>query len=183
MQISGCFDDGEALLRRRAWSSGLEGVMAKRAQSRYAEGKRTRDWLKIKTHGAQEFVDLRLDEGPGPRARTLRLARPRHVSRRRAALGRQLRHRLHRARRSTSCSRSSSRCARTTSPFAAVPKMPKIRKGDVVWVEPKLVCEVEFAEWTHDGHLRAPSFQGLRDDKAPRAKCIASAGGQARRAA
>jgi bifunctional non-homologous end joining protein LigD len=50
-------------------------------------------------------------------------------------------------------------------PFAAVPKMPKVRKGDVVWVEPRLVCEVEFAEWTHDGHLRAPSFQGLRDDK------------------
>ena len=44
--------------------------------------------------------------------------------------------------------------------------MPKIRKGDVVWVEPKLVCEVEFAEWTHDGHLRAPSYQGLREDKA-----------------
>ena len=44
--------------------------------------------------------------------------------------------------------------------------MPKVRKGDVVWVEPRLVAEVEFAEWTHDGHLRAPSFQGLRDDKA-----------------
>ena len=42
-----------------------------------------------------------------------------------------------------------------------------MRKGDVVWVEPKLVCEVEFVEWTHDGHLRAPSYQGLREDKAP----------------
>jgi bifunctional non-homologous end joining protein LigD len=40
-----------------------------------------------------------------------------------------------------------------------------VRKGDVTWVEPKLVCEVEFAEWTHDGHLRAPSYQGLREDK------------------
>ena len=49
----------------------------------------------------------------------------------------------------------------------AVPKMPKVRKGDVVWVEPKLVAEVEFVEWTHDGHLRAPSYQGLREDKAP----------------
>jgi bifunctional non-homologous end joining protein LigD len=37
----------------------------------------------------------------------------------------------------------------------------------VVWVEPKLVAEVEFVEWTHDGHLRAPSYQGLREDKAP----------------
>ena len=54
---------------------------------------------------------------------------------------------------------------RETSPFAVVPKMPKVRQADVTWVEPELVCEVEFAEWTHDGHLRAPSFQGLRDDK------------------
>jgi bifunctional non-homologous end joining protein LigD len=46
--------------------------------------------------------------------------------------------------------------------------MAKVRKGDVVWAKPVLVCEVEFAEWTHDGHLRAPSFQGLRDDKPAR---------------
>jgi bifunctional non-homologous end joining protein LigD len=40
-----------------------------------------------------------------------------------------------------------------------------VRKEDVIWVEPKLVVEVEFAEWTHDGRLRAPSYQGLREDK------------------
>ena len=40
-----------------------------------------------------------------------------------------------------------------------------MRKGDVVWVEPELVAEIEFAEWTHDGRLRAPSYQGLREDK------------------
>src|SRR5437868_6604388 len=45
--------------------------------------------------------------------------------------------------------------------------MPKIRKGDVVWVEPELVAEVEFAQWTHDGHLRATVYQGLREDKEP----------------
>jgi len=54
---------------------------------------------------------------------------------------------------------------RKDPPFHEVPKMPKVRKGDVVWVEPKLVAEVEFAQWTHDGHLRAPSYQGLREDK------------------
>jgi bifunctional non-homologous end joining protein LigD len=54
---------------------------------------------------------------------------------------------------------------RKKPPFGTVPKMPRIRKGDVVWVEPKLVAEVEFSEWTHDGHLRAPSYQGLREDK------------------
>jgi bifunctional non-homologous end joining protein LigD len=45
--------------------------------------------------------------------------------------------------------------------------MPKVRKDAIVWVEPKLVVEVEFAEFTHDGRLRAPSYQGLRDDKEP----------------
>ena len=55
---------------------------------------------------------------------------------------------------------------RDTPPFEDVPKMPRVRKGDVVWVEPKLVAEVEFVEWTHDGRLRAPSYQGLREDKA-----------------
>mgnify|MGYP002145465615 CR=1 FL=1 len=54
---------------------------------------------------------------------------------------------------------------RATSPFPEVPKMPKVRRSDIVWVRPELVAEVEFVEWTHDGHLRAPSFQGLRDDK------------------
>ena len=43
--------------------------------------------------------------------------------------------------------------------------MPRVRKGDVVWVEPELVAEVEFVEWTHDGRLRAPFYQGLREDK------------------
>jgi bifunctional non-homologous end joining protein LigD len=43
--------------------------------------------------------------------------------------------------------------------------MPRVRRGDVVWVEPKLVAEVEFSEWTHDGHVRQPSYKGLRDDK------------------
>ena len=43
--------------------------------------------------------------------------------------------------------------------------MPKVRRGDVTWVEPKLVAEIEFAEWTRDGRLRAPVYVGLRDDK------------------
>jgi bifunctional non-homologous end joining protein LigD len=56
---------------------------------------------------------------------------------------------------------------RDTAPLAAPPKMPRVRKGDVIWVEPRLVAEVAFAEWTHDKHLRAPRFLGLREDKAP----------------
>ena len=43
--------------------------------------------------------------------------------------------------------------------------MPRVRREDVVWVEPTLVAEVRFAEWTHDGRLRAPVYEGLREDK------------------
>src|SRR5262249_3809371 len=56
---------------------------------------------------------------------------------------------------------------RLTPTFREVPKMPKVRKSDLIWVEPKLVAQVEFAAWTHDGRLRAPSYKGLREDKSP----------------
>ena len=55
---------------------------------------------------------------------------------------------------------------RSTSPFDKVPAM---EKRDAVWLKPALVCEVEYTEWTKDGRLRHPSFQGLREDKIGRA--------------
>src|SRR4029079_4429542 len=54
---------------------------------------------------------------------------------------------------------------RETPAFAEEPKMPKVRRGDVTWVEPTLVAQIEFAEWTRDGRLRAPVYLGLREDK------------------
>jgi bifunctional non-homologous end joining protein LigD len=163
VQLSGAFEDGEALLEA-AREQGLEGVMAKRAGSRYGEGKRGGDWLKIKTHGRQEFVICGYTKGQGRRSNSFGSL----------VLG------IHRGegwewvgnvgtgfneRTIAELLAKLEPLRRDEPPFAAVPKMPKVRKGDVVWVEPELVCEVEFAEWTHDGHLRAPSFQGLRDDK------------------
>ncbi len=55
---------------------------------------------------------------------------------------------------------------RPDSPFAEVPKMPRVRKSDITWVEPTLVAEVEFAEWTHEGRLRSPSYLRVREDQA-----------------
>jgi bifunctional non-homologous end joining protein LigD len=166
VRISSFFDDGKALYDA-AVEQELEGVMAKRRESRYLEGKRSRDWLKIKTHGRQEFVIVGWTKGQGRRAGrfgSLVLAAYRGDE-------------LHWV---GNCGTGFSERAidellvrleplrRDSSPLAAVPKMPKIRKGDVVWVEPELVCEVRFAEWTHDEHLRAPSFVGLREDKPAR---------------
>jgi bifunctional non-homologous end joining protein LigD len=67
VQMSGAFEDGEALLEA-ATEQRLEGVMAKRAGSRYLEGKRSRDWLKVKTHGRQEFVICGYTKGQGRRS-------------------------------------------------------------------------------------------------------------------
>jgi len=163
VQISGSFEDGEALLEA-AREQGLEGVMAKRASSRYAEGKRGGDWLKIKTHGRQEFVVCGYTRGQGRRSGSFgALVLGLHRGEAWEWVGNVGTGFGERAIRELLAKLEPLR--RDESPFPVVPKMPKVRKGDVVWVEPELVCEVEFAEWTHDGHLRAPSFQGLRDDK------------------
>ena len=166
MQLSGVFDDGEALLEA-AQDQSLDGVVAKRASSPYRESKRGGDWLKVKTHGRQEFVICGWTKGQGRREGrfgalvlgVLENGEWRWVGNCGTGFGErdidELLARLEPLRREE-------------CPFAVVPKMPKVRKDDVVWVEPKLVCEVEFAEWTHDGHLRAPSFQGLREDKPAR---------------
>jgi bifunctional non-homologous end joining protein LigD len=56
--------------------------------------------------------------------------------------------------------------SRETSPLKVVPKDPGLREAH--WTEPKLVAEVAFTEWTSDGSIRHPSFQGLREDKNPK---------------
>jgi bifunctional non-homologous end joining protein LigD len=165
VRLSEAFDDGKALYQA-AKQQRLEGIMAKRLDSRYVPGRRSRDWLKIKTHGEQEFVIAGFTKGTGNRASSfgsLVLAYYRgdelvYAGNVGTGFGAKEIDRLLAKLRPLK---------RSTSPFREVPKMPKVRRSDVVWVEPKLVCEVEFAEWTHDGRLRAPSYQGLREDKAP----------------
>ena len=163
VRLSDGFDDGDALFKA-AQAQGLEGIVAKRCDSRYAVGRRTREWLKLKTHGRQEFIIAGYTKGQGRRAGTigslvLAVRRGRdleYVGNVGTGFTADEIERLLKKLRPLD---------RKDAPFREVPKMPKVRKGDVTWVEPKLVAEVEFAEWTHDGHLRAPSYQGLREDK------------------
>ena len=165
VQVSETFEDGEALLRA-ADEQRFEGIVSKRADAPYREGRRTREWLKIKTHGRQEFVIAGFTKGQGRRGGSfgalvlgvydedtggLRWA---------GNVGTGFTDR-----EASSLLGLLEPLARDACPFPEAPKMPRVRRGDVTWVEPRLVAEVEFVEWTHDGHLRAPSYKGLREDK------------------
>jgi bifunctional non-homologous end joining protein LigD len=165
VRVSEAFDDGEALLAA-ATAQGLEGIMAKLKTSQYLPGRRTREWLKLKTQGRQEFIVAGYTKGQGRRSGrfgALVLA---------VREGGELRWvgNVGTGFDDAEIERLLTRLRpleRETSPFPHLPKMPRVKRGDVVWVEPVLVCEVRFAQWTHDGHLRAPVYQGLREDKPP----------------
>ena len=163
VRLSDLFDDGAALFEA-ATAQQLEGIVSKRSDSRYEPGRRSRHWLKVKTQGRQELVVAGYTKGQGRRSGVfgslvlgvhepggLRWAGNVGTGFDDAEIDRVL--------------AKLKPLRRDESPFAEVPKMPRVRKGDVVWVEPRLVAEIRFAEWTHDGRLRAPVYQGLREDK------------------
>jgi bifunctional non-homologous end joining protein LigD len=142
----------------------LEGIMAKRLQSRYEPGRRSQSWLKIKNVRRQEVVIGGWKPGEGGRAGGIGsllvgvhnadgLIYCGHVGTgfSQQTLG-MLARRLEPLRRAA-------------SPFAATAPVEDARSAR--WVEPELVAEIAFGSWTKSGRLRAPSYKGLRDDKDP----------------
>lgn len=137
----------------------VEGMIAKRADSLYHPGKRTRDWLKIKNHNTQEAIIAGYTAPRGGRQNfgALLLA---------IREGDKLKYIGHTGTGFTDMQLKElylklQPLVRDKSPFEE--KIPV--KSAVTWVEPKLVCEVKFAELTHDGILRQAVFMGLRIDK------------------
>ncbi|HTU86614.1 MAG TPA: DNA ligase D [Solirubrobacteraceae bacterium] len=151
--------EGGLLLEATA-KQGLEGVVAKRLDSRYEPGRRGGNWLKIKNTLRQELVIGGWIPGEGRRtARIGALLMGYYEDGKLRYAGRvgtgftektldDLRRRLEPLRRET-------------NPFDVSPKLPR----EAVFVEPHLVAEIEFREWTAERVMRAPSFKGLRDDK------------------
>ena len=155
--------EGEAYYRE-ACGQGWEGVIAKRADAPYRSG-RSKDWLKFKCESGQEFVIAGFTDPQRSRigfgALLLGYYDPggRLVYAGKVGTGftnqmlRSMHDRL-------------AAIERPSPAFDAGP-LPRSESG-VHWVEPQLVGEVGFSEWTTAGELRHPRFQGLRDDKDPR---------------
>lgn len=142
----------------------LEGIISKRVDGPYHPG-RSKDWLKIKCIARQEFVIGGFTLPAGARTHLGALlvgVREGDTLRYAGKVG-------------TGFSQKSLRelharlvpLARTSTPFSNPPTGAAFRAAR--WVEPTLVAEVSFTEFTKDGHLRHPSFQGLRDDKPAKA--------------
>jgi bifunctional non-homologous end joining protein LigD len=137
----------------------LEGIVAKRLDSRYLPGRRNDSWLKIKHTQTQEAVIGGWAEGKGGRAgRIGALHLGIHEGKALRYVGRvgsgfdepTLTH----------LQKQLDKLSRTTTPFSG--RQPA--RG-AHFVEPRLVCEVEFTDWTRDGVLRHPVWKGLREDK------------------
>jgi bifunctional non-homologous end joining protein LigD len=148
----------EALLKKLCGMD-MEGIISKRADAPY-ENRRSTAWLKTKCHKRQEFViggftlPTHAERGIGAlligyweKEKFIYAGKVGTGFDNETSLG--LRKKL-------------DKLLTKTSPFVTVPADG--RRG-ATWVKPTFVCEVEFTEWTQDGRLRHPSFQGLREDK------------------
>jgi bifunctional non-homologous end joining protein LigD len=149
---------------------GLEGLIAKKRNSLYEPAARTGSWVKFKWGNEQEFVIGGYTDPEGSRpyfgsvlvgfyhGRDLIFA---------AKVGTGFNNKLLK-----SLHDQFQPLRRPKTPFANLPERAGVIGPSQMrfckWVQPSLVCQVRFTEWTHDGHLRQPVFLGLRQDKDPR---------------
>lgn len=150
--------DGRKMLQK-ARQQGWEGIIAKRMDSRYESGKRTRSWFKLKIEFREEFVVGGYTEPRNTREHIGALllgyfdgGRFIYVGHTGGGFTRQALNDMYKRLKPLE---------RKTSPFEETPKTNE----KAHWVKPEVVVEVKFSEWTADRRLRQPIFVGLRDDK------------------
>jgi bifunctional non-homologous end joining protein LigD len=151
--------DGVALFEE-ARKSGIEGIVGKRADSLYHPGARTPEWVKIKSWRSQSCVIAGYTAGRGRRSNQLGAlilaildnGRLVHCGQ----VGTGFNDAMLRDLKAQLASLVVERCP--------LPKTPRTTEP-ATWVQPELICEVRFSEWTNEGMLRHPAFQKLRADQ------------------
>jgi bifunctional non-homologous end joining protein LigD len=157
-QVAG---DGRELYRR-AIAEGWEGLIAKRSSSKYASGKRTPDWAKLKLVREQEFVVGGWTEPRGTRSGFGALLLGVYEGRKLvyvAHVGSGFDHK--------ELARVMAELERLRTSKCPFDVPPPTTNETPHWVKPKLVAQVKFTEWTDDNKLRHPTYLGMRDDKKP----------------
>ena len=148
---------------------GLEGIIAKRTDSVYEPGRRSGAWVKVKAQNEQEFVIGGYTPPQGSRKHFGSILVGYHAQGKlmfASGVGSGFTHRT-----LEDLYRRFQKLRVKECPFANLPwrksrggfSMADMRRA--TWLEPKLVCQVKFYEWTRDGNLRQPVYLGLREDK------------------
>jgi bifunctional non-homologous end joining protein LigD len=174
VRFSSSIQANSARLMREMQARGLEGLIAKRKDSRYEVGRRSGAWVKFKWNNEQEFVIGGYTAPQGGRSHfgALLVGYYEHDKLLFAAkVGTGFNQRL-----LADLHARFQKLVRRDCPFANLPEtlagsspgLTAAKMKHCTWLEPKLVCQIRFAEWTRDHHLRQPAFLGLREDKDPK---------------
>jgi len=172
IKLSESFETSGPEFFKLAQEMSLEGIMAKKADSIYVEGTRTKDWLKIKTEQRQEVVigGFTKNEGSSKKFSSLLVG----VFKNKkliftGKIGTGFTEKLQKE-----LMEKFEPLIIPHSPFVNEPDVnqpsrfrPNPPKALAVWLKPELICEVSYRELTNDGVMRHPSFRGLREDKKP----------------
>ena len=160
------FEGEGEVLYEQVQKLGLEGIVAKKSDSPYRSG-RSPSWLKIRTRCTDDFVVVGFTATKGKRAGFGALLLGQYVNGELIYTGR------------AGTGFSDSQLTEVRSTLEALRRAgppcggPIPREKGTMWTEPRLVCEVEFTEWTDEGLLRQPVFLRFRDDKSPE-ECVGS---------
>jgi bifunctional non-homologous end joining protein LigD len=172
LRISEGFDESGIHLFESAKKLGLEGIIAKRKTSTYHEDDRTKEWLKIKSHHRQEVVigGYTINDGSSKLFSSLlvgvyKKGKLTYTGKIGTGFNEKMQKDL---------LKQFKPLIAKSAPFLATPDINKPSRfrpdppnAKAIWLKPKLICEVSFAEMTSDGVMRHPSFEGMRSDKKP----------------
>ena len=169
IRLSEAFETTPADLIRAAKEQSLEGIVAKRKDSIYEPGKRSRAWLKYRINRGQEFVIGGFTPGHPFDALIVGYNEDEklyYVGKVRNGFVSQVRREVYRRFNGLEID---------ACPFANLPEkkrtmwaLTRDEMKNCIWLKPELVAQIEFAEWTSDNHLRHSKFIGLREDKKAR---------------